>query len=284
VPFSRLVAFGWSLAVAGVFALLAVPTPAHAQGKLEARYVAKLAGIPIGKGVWQVVIAEDQYTASADGGTTGLLKAFQSGAGKSAARGKVNGGQLVSASYAASIVAGKRTDDVRIALASGAVKEYSVLPEPSPNPSRVPLTEANRKGVTDPMTAALIRVPGSSDPVNAEACRSAIPVFDGQIRYDLKLEFKRIDRIKVESGYQGEVVVCAVQFAPVAGHDPTRGAIKYLMAQRNMEAWLAPIAGTRVLAPIRVVVPTPLGTGVLEATHFHTTAQPTAPANGGKPQ
>jgi hypothetical protein len=39
-----------------------------------------------------------------------------------------------------------------------------------------------------------------------------------------------------------------------------------------------------VLAPIRVVVPTPLGTGVLEATHFHTTAQPTAPANGGKPQ
>jgi hypothetical protein len=41
-----------------------------------------------------------------------------------------------------------------------------------------------------------------------------------------------------------------------------------------MEIWLAPIAGTRVLVPYRLTIPTPLGTGKLEATHFITTAMP----------
>ena len=35
-----------------------------------------------------------------------------------------------------------------------------------------------------------------------------------------------------------------------------------------MEVWFAPIAGTRVLVPYRVTVPTPLGTAMLEATQF----------------
>ena len=42
----------------------------------------------------------------------------------------------------------------------------------------------------------------------------------------------------------------------------------------NIEAWFAPIAGTRVLVPFRLVIPTPLGTGVLEATQFVTQASP----------
>jgi hypothetical protein len=41
-----------------------------------------------------------------------------------------------------------------------------------------------------------------------------------------------------------------------------------------MEVWLAPIAGTRVLVPFKLVIPTPLGTGVLLATEFITAATP----------
>jgi hypothetical protein len=90
------------------------------------------------------------------------------------------------------------------------------------------------------------------------------------MRYDLGLEFKRLETIKVD-GYQGPAVVCAIYFAPVAGYDPNRAAIKYLSAQRHMEIWLAPIAGTRVLVPYRVTIPTPLGTGKLEATRLIST-------------
>ena len=88
------------------------------------------------------------------------------------------------------------------------------------------------------------------------------------MRYDLKLEYKRIETIKVDKGYQGPVVVCGIMFVPIAGYVPDRAAIKYLKAQRNMEVWFAPILGTRVLMPYKVMIPTPMGTGVLQATRF----------------
>ena len=54
---------------------------------------------------------------------------------------------------------------------------------------------------------------------------------------------------------------------------------------REMEVWLAPIAGTRVLVPFRAQAPTPIGLGVLEATQFVSVPQPSrASANGLKTQ
>jgi hypothetical protein len=35
-----------------------------------------------------------------------------------------------------------------------------------------------------------------------------------------------------------------------------------------------PIAGTRILVPFRMTIPTPLGTAALQANQFLTTAQP----------
>jgi len=48
-------------------------TGAVSQGKLDARYSASLAGVPIGRGAWVIDIAEDHFTAAASGMTTGLL-------------------------------------------------------------------------------------------------------------------------------------------------------------------------------------------------------------------
>jgi hypothetical protein len=65
-----------------------------------------------------------------------------------------------------------------------------------------------------------------------------------------------------------------VFFTPVSGYVPDRPAIKYLVTLRDAEVWLAPIAGTRVLVPFRFSMPTPLGTGLLQATEFLSVAQP----------
>ena len=58
------------------------------------------------------------------------------------------------------------------------------------------MTEAHRNGVNDPMTASLIRVPGNGDLMRPEACQQAISVFDGRMRYDLKLVYKRMDKVR----------------------------------------------------------------------------------------
>jgi hypothetical protein len=50
------------------------------------------------------------------------------------------------------------------------------------------------------------------------------------------------------------------------------------MAQRDIEVALAPLAGTRIVVPYRISVPTALGAAVLEATQFFTGPQVARPA------
>jgi hypothetical protein len=256
----------------------ALADSARAQGRVDAQYEVTLAGIPVGKGTWVVDIAEEQYSALATGKTIGLIAAISTGEGNGGAQGRVVKGQLVPAHYSITMTTNKKSEQLKIALAGGNVKEFSIEPEPPINPERIPVTEAHKRGVADPMTGSLLRVPGTGDPVSPEACTQGQAVFDGRMRYDLKLEYKRIETIKVEKGYHGPVVVCAISFVPIAGYIPDRAAIKYLKTQRNMEVWFAPILGTRVLMPYKLVIPTPVGTGVMQATRF-TNSLPAQPGN-----
>jgi hypothetical protein len=268
-------------AILGAVLAFAAPVLAQAQGKLEARYTATLAGIPIGKGAWTVEIRDRQYSALADGRVIGLMRAITRGDGTASAEGAVAGGRLVPAAYAAHTGYDRHISEVRMTLSSGTVTDLVAEPVP-PSPDRIALTEAHRHGVTDPMSAALIGISGAGEVLSPEACRRTLPIFDGYQRFDLALSFKRMDDAKAEHGYHGPVVVCSVAYRPIAGHRPARYAIQYLMEQRDMEIWFAPIAGTRVLAAFRMYVPTPIGAAVLQAVQF-TTAVTASRAGGVLP-
>jgi hypothetical protein len=266
-----------ALALAGL--LLAAAPQARAQitsqaGRLEARYEASLAGIPVGKGAWTIDISDDQFSAAASGGTSGLLKAFAGGSGTGQSQGRVVAGTLVPSTYIATTTSSKKSETIRLTVTAGAIKDFSIEPEPPVDPDRIPVTDAHRRNVTDPMTGSLLRVPGTGDLMVPDSCRTASSIFDGRMRYDLKLDYKRTETVRAEKGYRGPALVCAIYFSPIAGYIPDRAAIKYLAAQRNMEVWLVPIAGTRVLVPFRMTVPTPLGVAMLEATDFVTSATP----------
>ena len=276
--------FRLPLTLAALF-VAAAPGAVRAQGKLEARYSATLAGIPIGKGSWVIDITDTHYMAAASGVTTGLVRVFTGGEGTSAAHGALLGGEPQSSIYASTVIAGKKSDEVRLTLANGVVKDVKLDPPPESEPDRVPITEEHRKGILDPMTASLMRTPGTGTPVSPEACQRTLAVFDGRMRYDLQFAYKRMDHVKADKGYAGPVVVCAVYFAPIAGYMPSRAAIRYIAKQRDIEVWLAPIAGTRVLVPFRAQGPTPIGRFVVEATQFVSVPVPTrASANGVKTQ
>jgi hypothetical protein len=257
---------------------------AAAQGRLDAEYAASLAGIPIGRGNWIIEISEDQFTATASGGTIGILRFFTPGHGTGAAQGTVNAGQPVPTTYVSTISNEKRVDDVHMVFAGGSVKDFTVDPPVAPHPDRIPVSEADRHNVFDPLTSTLNLVSGIGDPISPHACDRKVSIFDGRMRFDVKSEFKRMEAVKAEKGYQGPVVVCAVYFIPISGYIPERYAIKYLAAMRDAEVWLAPIAGTRVVVPYRFSLPTPVGTGVLQATQFISVAKPPRAAANVKSQ
>ena len=263
----------WFAGLCAAGCLLAAPLPAAAQGKLEAHYEASLAGIAVGRGTWGIEIGDDYYSAAAQGATAGLLKAFSGGTGSGSAQGRIVGGALVPQSYTVSVNS-KKSETIKINLANGAVKDFSIDPEPPVDPDRIVVTPDLKKGVVDPMTSTMVRVPGTGELLTPEACRGQTSVFDGRLRYDLKMDFKRMETVRAEKGYSGPAVVCALYFTPVAGYIPDRPVIKHLAAERRMEITLVPIAGTRVLVPFRTVIPTPFGPAVLEATQFNTVALP----------
>jgi hypothetical protein len=265
-------------AVLMLTAVAAPSDPAHAQGRFEARYSVTIAGIPVGQGAWIADIAADQYTTAASGRVTGIARALTDGEGFGAARGHVNSGRLAPTSYAVTVTADHRPDEVRIAFARGAVKELQVEPPTPYSPDRVPVTDAHRRGVLDPLSAGLVAVGGTGEVLTPEACQRTVQIFDGRQRYDLALSFKRMDRVKAEKGYEGPVVVCMVAYRPLAGHRPDRPAIRQLTESREMEIWFAPVAGTRFLAPFRISMPTVIGTAVLEAEQFVSYA-----VRGGRP-
>jgi hypothetical protein len=262
----------------------AAADPVVAQGRLDARYAVTLSGVPVGKGAWVIDIAENQFTAAASGATAGLLRVFASGQGSGASRGFIVSGNPVPASFAASITSDKKTEEIRMTLGAGDVKDFAVSPEVPVDPERVPVTEAHFHGVSDPMTGSLIRVPGTGNPLTPQACARTTPIFDGRMRYNLQFAYKRMEQVKADKGYEGPVVVCAVYFTPIAGFIPHRASVKYLAAQRDMEVWLAPVANTRVLVPYRISIPTPIGVGVMQATQFVSVSQPRAAAVGTKTQ
>ena len=266
--------FGLFLGLCAGGWLMAASDAALAQGRVDANYEASLSGIPVGKGSWTIEVGDDVFSASAQGGSAGLLKAFSGGSGSGASQGRVVNGALVANSYVATTTTQKKSETIRLVFANGGVKDLSIDPVPPVDADRIVVTEAHRKNVLDPMTGSMIRVPGTGEVLSPEACRTGTGVFDGRLRYDLKLDFKRMETVKSEHGYHGPAVVCAIYFTPVAGYIPDRPVIKWLAGQRSMEVTLVPIAGTRILVPVRMTIPTPFGPAMLEATSFVTTAAP----------
>ncbi len=263
--------------VFGLFApawLSLCPQAASAQGRLEAQYEATLAGIPVGRGAWTIEIGDDSFAASAQGGTAGLLKAFSGGSGSGSSQGRVVNGALVANAYTATTTTQKKSETIRLSLAGGNVREFSIDPVPPVDPGRIPVLDAHRKGVFDPMTGSMLRVAGNGELLSPDSCRTGAGIFDGRLRYDLKLDYKRIEMVRAERGYHGPALVCAIYFTPVAGYIPDRPVIKYLATERRIEIAFVPIAGTRILVPFRMSIPTPLGLAMLEATSFVTSAAP----------
>jgi hypothetical protein len=246
---------------------------AQAEGKLDASYTISFARIRVGDIAATGVFGESEYSISARGRAGGIIKVLVDGEASFSTHGTIKDGYPVPTTFTSKMVSGAETSDVTMVLDEGKVKELAAT-VPPPKSDRVPVTQSNRQGIVDPLTAMLFSAAAAGEGLARDVCRHTLPIFDGQRRYDLKLAFKRMDKVTAEKGYAGPVVVCSVSYEPIAGHRPSTPLIKYLSEGREMEMALAPVAGTRLLAPFRMLVESALANLVIEANQFEVTAQP----------
>ena len=248
---------------------------ALAQGKLEASYTITFARIHVGDIATVLELAAGNYTISAMGNAGGVIRSLISGEAAFAAQGILKDGRAVPSSFTSKIMAADENLDVTMMLNDGTVEKLTVVPPPADN--RVPVTDADRRGIIDPLSAFLILRPpattsgAAGTELSPDICQRTLPIFDGLQRYDLKLAYKRMDKVAAEKGYAGPVVVCSIAYQPIAGHRASTPLIKYLSEGREMEIAFAPIPGTRMLGPFQVSVVSMLANLVIKAERFEAT-------------
>jgi uncharacterized protein DUF3108 len=263
-----------AIKAAATLLLFVATTPAWADSRLDVRYKASIAaladmkGIEIGKGALTLDITDDGYAAAGSAKVTGLARLVSRGEGSVAARGNFVNGKVSPATYSSTSETDKKAEEIRISLANNVVKEFAVSPPTTPHEDRVPVTEQHRQGVVDPMSAAVITVPGSGDLLARDSCARTVSIFDGRQRYDLVFSYERTEPAKNVKGYNGPMLVCRVDYRPIAGHRASRLQVKFMEDNKNIFVWLAPVAGTRVLFPIRVSIVTLVGVVLVEAETF----------------
>jgi hypothetical protein len=252
--------------VAALAGWVAACPPAAAE-TLRVTYAISLIGLPIGTGNVRADVTPRSYAIDAQGRLNALASLVVNSRGASKGSGAIVDGRLSPATFATIATSPKMTRTIRMALKDNAVAGVDIAPPFDEKPDRVPLRPQDTHNIIDPVSAFLVPAPKSGPPVSAASCEHTLPIFDGYTRFDLALSYLGEKPVSAK-GYSGPAAVCAVRYVPVAGHRQDRPATKFMAENKDIEVWLAPVAGAGVLAPIRVSVKTMIGMLALDATEF----------------
>ncbi|UDL94553.1 DUF3108 domain-containing protein [Lichenihabitans sp. PAMC28606] len=255
-------------AAAGLLAVVAAPTwGSAAADTLKIHYAVTLIGLPIGTALVSGVVEPNSYRIEANAKLIGLASMMSSSKGAATATGSVVGSHIAPATYATTSANSVMTRTLRMAMNAGTVSGVEITPPFDSRIPRVPVTEADKRNIVDPLSAFVMAVPPGNDLVGASACDRTLPVFDGATRFDLALAYVGTRHVKTK-GYNGDVSVCSARYHAISGHRMDGPATKFMEDNKSMEVWLAPISGTHVVFPYRISLMTMIGTTVIEADEF----------------
>jgi hypothetical protein len=199
---------------------------------------------------------------------SGLARMMTGGKGAATAAGAIVAGQVQPTSFAVTAKSSSEERTLRMGLTGGNIAAIAIDPPYEEKPDRVPVKEADKRGVVDPMSALIMPALASAGLTDPAQCRRTIPVFDGAMRFNVVLSYGETKKVD-GPGYAGPVLVCNVRYVPIAGHRPARPATKFMTENRDISVWLAPVESQRVLVPVRISVRTMFGMGVAEASSWN---------------
>lgn len=279
-PFSRRILSsmnrtpGRAMGAAALAAMLAAAPVSAAKaakdGYFAITYSVALNGIPLGKGNFSGRVGGGAYRLKGDARLTGIAGALFEYKATGEVDGHLGTQNHSPRKFGSSASDDRNTQTVAMQFSRGSVKRLSVNPPIRTDNSHVRVKSGHMRNVVDPMTAMIVTSTGKRGALRPADCNRKIPVFNGRERFDLVLRFKGTSNISGNrrNTYSGPVIVCQALYNPIAGHRKNRDEVEYYARQKNLEVWLAPAGNTGLLVPVRMVVPTPIGNGVITATGF----------------
>lgn len=263
-------------AAAALLAAAAGAALAAGSTTLTAQYTIAISGITIGRVDVESRFTDREYSAAISGSTWGISRFVSDAQAQMAGAGRIRGDRVLPAKYNLDTSENGFDTRVRMAISGGAVADVDAWPALMEAADRVPLTSRHKNGVLDPIGAFLVALDSDGPPSGAKVCNRTVKVFDGWQRFDIRLSYAGTRAMT--GGYSGEVMVCAARYVPIAGHRPSRESVEYMANNKRLEVWMAPVAGTRVMVPTRILIGTQVGDLIISARSFDVTSNQQARA------
>lgn len=260
------------IAVAGLLALSSL-TGASAEtpswpARVTAVYSVKVAGIELGKFHYRSEVDKSAYRLAGYAKLSwgfGMFKWYSN----TNSSGSLAGDGIHPAAYSFDYRSSKKKGSVAVKFNRAGVSSVKLVPPRSPEPGQVPLSDKHLEGVFDPMSAliALSRISGGNP------CGRRISIFDGKQRFELVLSFRRQERLREKrpSGQPLIAYICGVRYIPVAGHKNNKET-KAMAASKGIEVALRPVPSANLAVPVRITIPTPVGSVDITADAVDITA------------
>ncbi len=261
---------GWlTILRAIVFASGLAATQTRADN-LQIRYNVKLIGLTLGTAGLSGSIDSTSYRVDATAKLTGVATVVSNAKGAATSTGVFLQGRVAPNGFATTSANSQMTRTIRIAMQAGNVKASEITPPFDSPPDRVPVLDAHKRNVIDPLSAMLMPVATGDNPIGPASCNRVIPIFDGWTRFDISLAYVGSRDIHIK-GYNGPVAVCSVRYTPISGHRD-RPAVKFMTDNKKMEVWLAPLGENHMATPVYMGIETMIGMLVIEASDFNVMA------------
>jgi len=187
------------------------PRPAEA---IALSYTLRIFAIPFGHLDYAASFGRVRYTAEMHFRTSGLAAALWKANIDASAEGQsLPDGSLVPGVYTTRSLSRRGTrQSVRVVYGGKAGPVMTA--EPPYDLSRYPVSEAQKKGAVDPLTAISSLV-GGRDAPHGEACGRTLAVYDGRRRYDVGFSPVRTDAGAPDSAANPRI--CKAEYRQIAG-------------------------------------------------------------------
>jgi hypothetical protein len=231
-----------------LLALCSLPGRA-ATTNLKATYSIVFGVVTIGRANVDARFTERGYAAAITGSTYGVVRLVSDASASLNGNGRLGSGGVLPNSYSLDTNESGFHTQVRMGLRNNAITALQAIPDQVQAADRVPLTASHKQNVVDPVGAFIISL--DDNPSGTEACNRTVRVFDGWQRYDVQLAYRET---RHDTAVDGDMYVCSARYVPVAGYRPSLDSVQYMAANKRLEIVLAPVKGTRVMVPYRILI------------------------------
>jgi hypothetical protein len=235
-----------------------------AQKKFVADYTVSLYGLTLAHTSFTSTLDGDAISIDGTIASAGVARIIDDTKGTTTVRGHLSDNGVTPDSFVIAYKSGKKNKRTEIDFAEGAVSRTMNVPPLKKRKKWVPLSDADLKAATDPLSGIMVRAASPAD-----VCKKTLRYYDGELRADIAFAYSGKKQLSIP-GYSGDATVCTARFTPVGGYRPGNSTIEYLKDKGRMTITFAPMGSTGMFVPVSASVGTKIGTVTVSADRLET--------------